>query len=219
MCRVLAVPTARVLLALGLVAPVALAGGCGGGNKEEGRTLANTSIVSDAKPLPKVLISRSEELRYPSGSVQRAFLEYWSALQFQSWPAAVSFFDPEIRNDLGVARVAEALRSQAPYFRSTKPAIVAVTKSRDGETVVRYLANDRSGNAVTRAVAWHRLRGEWAILFDSFLPEALQSGALAKEQARIDPTARTPSANAIAAGRRAAELPSKAWARRRSAEP
>ena len=190
-----------VFLIVGVVGAI---GGCSGDDDDSGSAAAQKPEQDAIALLPDREITR---LR--AGSVERAFAEYWAALQFQAWPAAIGSYAPTLRQQLGgEARLAETLKAQASYFRTAKPRVLRSTSDR-GLTTVQYVIADSQGAEVPRSVMFRRAGNQWEIVYDSFLDQALASYVQARTQAEIDPTADEPSTRAQRAGQNAARLQSR----------
>lgn len=186
------------------VTGVIILAGCGGSSTKEAIGLGNRTIV-DPSELSKGLLDKQDLARFKAGSPQRQFLVYWSAVQFQDWATMAGSFEPSVAAQVGVDRIAQALRSQVPILRLQKPRIVSVV-SANGQTSVRYAIRDQGGLTLTETATLRRASGRWRLVYDSFLDQALQVAAQNLVQNRIDPNAPHPSARAIAAGEAAATL-------------
>jgi len=182
--------------------------GCGGGNREAGQALSKKSIVDKTPSLSSTLITPQDLVGWPSGSVQRAFLNFWSALQYQDLSFGVNTYDPRLRSVIATAQISQALQSEASFYRSVKPRIVSVTRDHERMSV-RYLARDPSGEPAPYSMTWEPVGSGWLIFYDSFLSEALRNSAQMAAQIALDPTAQLPSKQAIQAGYEASLLPSQ----------
>ena len=183
----------------GMVAGVAaVLAACGGSASQT--TGSNPDDVLKSNPAVKrVLVTPAQISRYPAGSVQRAFFEYWSTLQFQSWLEAVDFYTPGLRRTIGTARLVEGLKVGAPFFRGTRPLLIFVTR-RGGQAIVRYVIRDPTFGVVPRSISFRRVRGRWEIVFDSALDALLQTSARTEAQAE-GTAARAASRAGAVAGR------------------
>lgn len=182
-----------------------LISGCGGGADDEGRTIADRSIVAKAKPLENALIPESTLERYQRDSVQRAFYEYWSSLQWQAFKNAADYYRADLREFVGYDDLLVALIGQGGYFRSSRPEIARVSVG-NGETIVRYRVTPVDGDKQTLSQSWRRVKGRWRITYDPFLDTALAQAAQLERQAQIDPSAQKPSSAAVRAGNAARRL-------------
>lgn len=197
----------RRCLAAALLAGIVLGLGCDSDDSEVSREVAQRSIVERAPPLKEVVVSQREIEREPADSARRAFLEYWSLLQFQAIADAVAKFEPGLVEFVGADRISEALKTEAAYFRSVKPRITGVRSATDGSTVL-YTVKDINGVLTPRSVRWRRIGGDWLIAYDPFLDLALREAAQAATQIAVDPEAPEPGRQARQAGDRAARLQS-----------
>jgi hypothetical protein len=183
-----------------IVAAVAvLAFGSGCGNADEGPAAAAP---------PGNLISRSEVRDLPAGSVKQAFLEYWSALQFQAWAEAASFYKRALRDDIGTAAIISAKKLNAPSYPLLKPSLVAVNE-RGGLTTIKYSLRLEDGSKELSSIAWSEDEDNWQIVYDSRLDaelsqlaqnkvELANAGVLPTDISKVSPAANR-------AGQRAAQ--------------
>src|SRR5918995_1181404 len=63
---------------------------------------AGTGTQSAAAPSSAPLVSSREIDAEKPGSVERAFLSYWSFLQASAWLEALSYYDPDLIRAIGV---------------------------------------------------------------------------------------------------------------------
>jgi hypothetical protein len=181
---------------------------CNSNENERAETLQNRSVLAEAKPLREVLISDAELRRASAGSTERAFLEFWSLLQYQGWAAAVESYDPPLLAAIGSDRIAEALKTQAAYFRSARPDLRRSIRRR-GRVTVRYLVANSAGNVVPQSMTWTRTSEGWRIFYDTLLDESLRQAAQRATQVRVDPTTDRTGPEAIRAGEAASRLQSR----------
>jgi hypothetical protein len=125
---------------------------------------------------PDNIVSQSEVDRYAEGSVKRAFLEYWSSLQYQSWAEAAAYYDPSFRDSVGTAAVIGAKKLNAPSYPKLKPSIIGVTDKGD-LTTIRYTLWLADGTKERASVTWQKVGGSWQIIFDSRLDAELNQFA------------------------------------------
>ena len=201
-------PRARRSVVALLCGFVSLVAACGGGSEDEARELQKRSIVSDPEPLSAALIKTRDLRRYTPDSVERAFLSYWSTLQFEGWRTAVRFYEPGLRDYIGDDRLLRALAGQVGVFQSNRPIISSVARV-NGDLLLKYLLRDTSTNETPRSLAWRRIGGNWRVVYDGFLDDALGEAGQLEVQTRIDPTAQKPSTEALRAGARARRLQSQ----------
>lgn len=186
-------------MAAAFVAPVVAISisACGGSGSGTTPVAATSNIV---RP--------SEISRYPRGSVQRAFIAYWSSLQFQSWAEVAAYYDPRFRAFVGTSKVIAAKKINTTSFPLLKPTIVKVNTSR-GDTTVYYTLRLQDGTKELASMAWRREGGNWQIIYDSRLDAELaqlaQDQVLAKDGSLTTTPARLPPA-AVRAGDAAAQV-------------
>lgn len=178
--------------------------GCGDSNESAPRE----SVVGELPALERTLISDDELSTAPSGSARRAFLRYWSALQFQDWAGAAAFYEDRLLRHVGLDTVIEGLKGQADYFRTNKPRVVRTTRL-GGRESVYFLIDDPSGRRITRSISWLRRGGSWRIFYDPYLDAAIQTAVQNATQLDIDPTSREAADRAVRAGAAAAQLQSR----------
>jgi hypothetical protein len=154
------------------------------------------------------LVSSADISKTAPDSPERAFLRYWSALQYSAWSAALSSFEPALVRSIGPPRLVEALKSGKEYFPTAAPTLRGSVRVGD-EVIVRYRVRSPAGALVTNSVSWRRASAGWRIHYDSGLDGLLQSSVQADVQARIDPTAPRPSKQAVQAGLAASHLQSQ----------
>jgi len=198
-------------LILAIVALPASVSGCGGGAKDEARELRAQSIISDPQPVSATVLTAKDLAHYKAGSVERAFSEYWSALQFEAWRTAASYYEPTLRTYIGDDLLLPALEGQAGIFLSNRP-VISQVEHLNGETLVKYILRDTGKNETTRSMAWRRVQGKWRIVYDAFLDRALAESRQLEVQAQVDPVAQKPSPEALRAAGQARRLQSKFWA-------
>jgi hypothetical protein len=177
---------------------VALAG-CDGGADDS----IPESIVANVEAR---VISGREVARTRPGSPERAFLRFWSSLQYASWLHAVSFFRPALVDAIGAARLIGTLSAHKEYFRLVKPAVRGhVTVS--GDYAVRYLVPAVAGREpIPLSITWRRGDGRWQIHHMPQLDDMLRSFEQVRVQTEVDPLAATPSRRALRAAAAAAGL-------------
>jgi hypothetical protein len=165
-------------------------------------TLSACGSSSDeptAKVAPDNLISRAEVEQQPAESAQRAFLEFWGALQFQSWAEMVAYYSPAFRESVGSSAIIAGKKVNASAYPLLKPKIVNV-KSKNGLETIKYTVQFIDGSQELASISWRKRLGNWEIVFDSRLePELTQaaeneaeletSGALPTDLSAISPEA------------------------------
>jgi hypothetical protein len=195
---------ARTLAALLAVSGALSFSACSG---DDSASVTAESVADEAERL----VSREDLRRTSVGSPERAFLTYWSHLQYASWSLALDYFEPELVAVLGEADLVEAFKIQTSYFRSVKPTLHSSVRLGD-EVVVRYRLRG-AGKAFPMSISWRRSGGRWRIHYDPQLDAMLQSAVQTRVQSEIDPAATTPSRGALKAGLRAARRQSDYLAR------
>ena len=189
-----------VVLAVGLTLS-----GCGSSGADEAREVAAKSLTSgepltkEERLLARSLVSNRDIERETAGSVERAMLEYWSDLSYESWGTAVGFFDPRLRDVLSDVRLVEGLRREARDHKPVKPIVRGVR--RFGNTaVVQYFIRTPDARLRPVSISWERQGGEWRIIYSATLDESIALAAQELKQANIDPTSREPAKAAIRSG-------------------
>ena len=127
-----------------------------------------------------------------AGSVQRAFYEYWSALDNEEWTIALEYFDDVIQRRLDTASLVTALQieAQAP---PVKPLIRTVRTGRGGQTSVRYYVRRANGTLRATSMTWRRDARRWHIVYCSTLDDSYALAVQQRVQAREDPPSSPPS--------------------------
>lgn len=207
-------PTASGLLlviaALGLPA-------CGGSADDEARRVQTTSVIAKNDPVKRFLVTQQEIERAREGSARRAFLQYWSDLQFQAWESAAERFEPGLRRFIGEDTLIRALANQGSSYRSSRPDIAA-TISRGNRALIHYFRIGTDDPAPA-SISWVRdAGGRWHISFDPMLDQALGDIRQLETQQNVNPLAQKPSASALRAGARARRLQSQYAAQRDRAD-
>lgn len=172
---------------------------CGGANSETTPPPAASNVVTAA-----------EIEKYPPGSVQRSFLNYWSDLQFQSWADVAAYYDPALRKLIQTPRLISAKRPNASTYVLLKPTVTRV-KDEGGMTTLYYSVRLADGTQELASTAWKKIGGNWEIVYDSRLDAELSQ--LARNQVEIEKHGGLPtdpsqplSAAATRAGEKAAQL-------------
>lgn len=194
----------RIVAALAFTALLGALSACGSSNAPTSSTTPSSSSGEDGN-----LISAAELKHYPQGSVQQAFLNFWSDLQYRSWADAAAFYDPAFRQFVGTARIIGAKRLGSSTFPLLKPEIERVGKG-PGQSTVYYTLRLPEGNKELDSIAWRDIHGNWQIVYDSRLDTELAQ--LAQNQVEIERTGTLPTGNqgpspaAAKAGNEASEL-------------
>jgi hypothetical protein len=145
--------------------------GCGGGSDSNPPTEARN------------LLTTKEIQKYPADSAERAFLSFWSDLQYQSWAEAAAYYSPAFREFVGTAKVIGAKKVDASIFPLIKPTIVGSTE--DGDvTTIRYSTVLPEGTTELGSTSWRKEDGNWAMIYDSRLDPELNQ--FARNQVEIE---------------------------------
>jgi hypothetical protein len=148
---------------------------------------------------PDNVISQSEADRHPAGSVERAFLEYWSALQYQSWAEVASYYDPAFRNFVGTAAIVGAKKINGSSYPQLKPEIARVLPH-SGFLTLTYSLQFLDGTRELASTTWTKAGGSWQLVYDSRLDaelsqfaenrvEIAQNGVLPTDPTEVSPDA------------------------------
>jgi hypothetical protein len=143
----------------------------------------NSAVGPTSSAPPGNLVLRSEVDGPPEGSVKHAFLEYWSALQFQSWAEVASYYDPSFRDFAGTPSIIGAKKLNGPSYPDLKPSIVGVTRH-SGLTTIKYTLWLSDGTKELASVTWQKVGGNWQIIYDSRLDAELSQ--FAENRVEID---------------------------------
>jgi hypothetical protein len=198
--------------AIAIVAVLAVAASlsaCGAGAGD-----ASTSTASDpGQPLPLAaeekrlqehrLVSSGEFAKTRPGSVQRAFYDYWSALENEEWTIALDYYLPEVQRRLRPDALIAALRVEAQSL-PVKPLIRSSRAARADQTSIRYFLRRADGKLRSTSMIWRARGGRWYILYSSTLDDSYGYAAQQLAQAAAgDPAASQASKQALAAAARA----------------
>jgi hypothetical protein len=179
--------------------------GCGGSAPPTPDAVQRDSITADVRAPSKNEITDADLKRIKDDTAPRAFLEFWSDLQWQNWVGAVDRYSPGLRRVVGARNLLEALKYQAGVYRGAKPSVRKASRRR-GFTVVRFALSDQSGNRQLSSTIWRREAGRWRLVFDGLLDGALRSWAQNRTQQLTSPDAAKPTKQALKAGIDASEL-------------
>jgi hypothetical protein len=180
-------------------------------SSDDSGSVAAQTVVDEAERL----VSRRDIRQTAPGSPERAFLMYWSHLQYGAWSVALDYFEPELAAALDESDLVEGFKIQSSYLRSVKPILNSSVRSAD-QVIVRYRLKGSSTTA-PMSLSWRRSGGRWRIHYDSRLDALVQSSVQTRVQNAIDPAASTPAAAALKAGLRAARRQSDYLAARTTA--
>lgn len=177
-------------------------------------TLALTlsSCGSDESPesfAPNNVISAPELARDPEGSAERAFAEYWSALQFRAWADVAAYYDPALRDFVGTASLIGAKKLEASSYALLKPDIIRLKQAAD-QTTIYYTLRLPDGTKELDSITWREDDGNWSVIHDSRLDPELAQLAQNKVELKISerlPTeASEVSGQALRAGNAAGQM-------------
>jgi hypothetical protein len=166
------------------------------------------SSCGDSSPeterVPNNLVAQSEVDRQPTGSVEAAFLEYWSDLQYQSWAEVAAYYEPDFRAAVGTAAIIGGKKVNAPSYPLLKPEIVRVRDRGDFATI-NYSLRFIDGSKELASVTWRKLGGSWQLVYDSRLDAELKQYAENRVEVEVNGVLPTDLADVSPAARRAGE--------------
>lgn len=166
------------------------------------------SSCGDSSPeterVPDNLVAQSEVDQQPTGSVEQAFLEYWSDLQYQSWAEVAAYYEPDFRAVVGTAAIIGGKKVNAPSYPLLKPELVRVRDRGDFATI-NYSLRFIDGSKELASVTWRKLDGSWQIVYDSRLDAELKQYAENRVEVEENGVLPTDPADASPAARRAGE--------------
>jgi hypothetical protein len=178
---------------------------CGGAAERTIKSdLGERSIAPKSAPPVTRAIGLREIDATPPSSAQRAFLSMWSDLQRRSWNDAMSSYQAGLIAQIGRSNLLRALEFNALLFRTAKPTLEGQT-SNSGRVTIHYAVSGPQVRRFEASITWSQENGRWIVYYDPILDLVLRAWAQAQAQEKIDPNARKPSQQAIAAGIRAAE--------------
>lgn len=157
------------------------------------------SSSSSEERAPNNLVSQGEVDRQPAGGVERAFLEYWSDLQYQSWAEVAAYYEPAFRDSVGTAAIIGGKKINGSSYPQLKPTIVKARESGDFNTI-KYSLVFIDGTKELASVTWRKSGGSWQLVYDSRLDAELkqyaenrveleQNGTLPTDAAAVSPEA------------------------------
>jgi hypothetical protein len=173
---------------------------CGGGSS------------SEPQRAPDNLISQAEVERRADGSVQRAFLGYWSDLQFQSWAEVAAYYEPDFRDAVGTAAIIGGKKVNAPSYPQLKPEIARV-RERGEFATINYSLRFIDGSKELASVTWRKLDGAWQLIYDSRLDAELRQYTENRVEIEENGVLPTDPADASPEARRAGEAATRRQAR------
>lgn len=161
---------------------------------------------------PNNVISQSEADEQPAGSVERAFLEYWSDLQYQSWAEVAAYYEPALRDSVGTAAIIGGKKVNGSSYPQLKPAIVKVRDNGDF-TTINYSLVFIDGTKELSSVTWRKDDGSWQLVYDSRLDAELKQYAENRIELEQNGTLPTDAADASPEAIRAGAAAAQAQAR------
>lgn len=160
--------------------------------------LSELSIIDDDE-LPTELIDEEDLERYPPDSPQRAFLEWWSQLQFRSWPDAIAQLDTGLRETIGSTVLIDGFEPNSAWYPTVQPRVLMRKKSRGGVSL-RYAVSAPDGEQVLiENAVLVDTPGGWRIVYDSTLDSAVRAGLQERIRIEEDPTLGAPPPRAVRA--------------------
>jgi hypothetical protein len=192
------------VLAVALVAPSATIG-CGNSNGSKPDPVEGAGITKGVRPPSETEVTNADITRYKDDTASRAFMRFWSQLQYQDWIGAIDRYSPGLQRVVGERNMLGAFKFQAAFYRSAKP-VVRTEARRRGLTVVCFTYADGAGKRKLSSTTWRREGDRWTLVFDALLDEALQSWAQSRVQQRTAPNSPRPTKEALRAGIEASEL-------------
>lgn len=148
---------------------------------------------------PNNLVSQAEVDGQSADSAERAFLEYWSDLQYQSWAEVAAYYEPAFRDSVGTAAIIGGKKINGSSYPQLKPAIVRVRDKGDF-TTINYSLVFIDGSKELASVTWRKDGGNWQLVYDSRLDAELkqyaenrveleQNGTLPTDTSAVSPEA------------------------------
>lgn len=198
--------------ALAMVGALVAAGGalsgCGtAAQNKEAQQLENVSVLSSTVPLQSRMVKQAEVERASDGAAAKTFLQLWSRLQFESWPAALELFEPGLRRAIGDATLSQALAADLVLWQGSRPGIVS-TRVAGSIATIEFVIRDEKNDLAPSAITFRRSGGSWRVVYMSLLDSALQRSVQTRVQAAIEPLATKPAAEAVRQGYAALSLQS-----------
>jgi len=131
---------------------------------------------SATERVPNNLVSRAEVEKTPANTAERAFLEYWSDLQYQSWAEVAAYYEPDFRDSVGTAAIIGGKKINGSSYPQLKPEIVRV-RTKDDFTTTSYSLQFIDGSKELASITWRKRGGSWQIVYDSRLDAELKQYA------------------------------------------
>ncbi|MBJ7470582.1 MAG: hypothetical protein JHD16_04745 [Solirubrobacteraceae bacterium] len=159
------------------------------------------SIADQKVTVERELLAPEDFEATKAGSAERAFLEFWAAVQAGDRRQVLTSYDPGLVDVVGAAEIADVARRVSAVYRTGKPTITSVSAD-GGVTTIRYVAPAQvtAGAVAPNSIAYRRTGGAWNIVFSSALDDELRLTAQTVVQNSIDPTGKKVAPKAVAAG-------------------
>lgn len=201
----------RATVVVGLAGAALATSGCGSDSPGDA-VIETKSIADQAAQLGKGLVKAKEIEKFPVGSPERAFMAFWSAVQFSDQDAIINAYSPGIVAAVGRSELMDAARRVGTVYRTGTP-VIQDKLQQSGATSIRYLApsQEAAGKVAPNTISFKRFSGEWLIVYNSALDDELRLFRQADVQNSIDPTGRTGRDKSIAAGNAAARQQAKSF--------
>jgi hypothetical protein len=178
-------------LSLGLAASAA---GCG------------SSKESPPLPHTQALVEPGQIARAGRDSPRGVILQLWRAIQVGDAASAAAFYDQRVLQEIGFGRVSGSLAQQRSRLEVLKPAKVTVSRTALGlEAVVQgenTVEGTRGNKTEVFSFLLRRGSGEWRVVNDTLLGEALAAYVYSLVQERVAPGSDEPTPEAQIAARR-----------------
>jgi hypothetical protein len=155
----------------------------------------------EAEPPPPAKLppeTRLPPATEPEGTALR-ILRY---VQAGSETGAATLYHPRVIEVVGFDRITRSLRLRRPALTGARLRVSLQERTPAGPLVVVATRGASSGDAEYSFVVRH-FEGRWRVINDSLLGDALAELIQLEVQQRINPNAREPSSEAVAAGARA----------------
>lgn len=133
------------------------------------------SSEEEPQRVPNNLISQTEADKRQA-AVERAFLEYWSDLQYQSWAEVAAYYLPAFRDSVGTATIIGGKKLNGSSYPQLKPKIVRLRNN--GEfTTINYSLRFLDGSTELASTTWRKVGDAWQLAYDSRLDAELKQYA------------------------------------------
>jgi hypothetical protein len=124
-----------------------------------------------------------------------------SYLQLGALPAAIAQYEPAVVRAVNPVDFAGAAQAQYSSLRASQPQVQAVKPAKGGTIVVVALA-PQGERRDSYAFTVRRTNGEWLIVYDALMDDAINTYTTLRTQARLAPGASRTAPQAQAAGTR-----------------